>query len=160
MSLADFCIPRKTVFQKDRRDIVLDLKDLLCDKINPYTFFDENYITEGMKFLFEKVFEKFSELKDIASVFMLTQSMGGGKTHNMIALGLLAKFPEIRKKIFKSLNIPDYEKTIRVVGFNGRESDAPFGIWGSIAEQIGKKELFKDYYSLLKAPGQSAWMNL
>jgi hypothetical protein len=28
---------------------------------------------------------------------------------------------------------------VRVAAFTGRESDAPFGIWGVIAEQIGKK---------------------
>nr|WP_307816113.1 DUF499 domain-containing protein [Thermobrachium celere] len=49
---------------------------------------------------------------------------------------------------------------IKVVAFTGRESDAPFGIWGSIAEQLGKKEYFKDYYSPLQAPGQTAWVNL
>ncbi|WP_296648910.1 DUF499 domain-containing protein, partial [Romboutsia sp. 13368] len=47
-----------------------------------------------------------------------------------------------------------------VVGFIGRESDAEFGIWGSIAEQLGKKDQFKNYYSPLQAPGQSAWVNL
>ncbi|HVR37289.1 MAG TPA: DUF499 domain-containing protein [Methylomirabilota bacterium] len=34
------------------------------------------------------------------------------------------------------------------------------GIWGALAEQLGKKERFKDYYSPLQAPGQSAWVNL
>ena len=47
-----------------------------------------------------------------------------------------------------------------MVAFTGRESDAPLGIWGSIATQLGKKELFKDYYSPLSAPGQTAWINL
>ncbi len=41
-----------------------------------------------------------------------------------------------------------------------RESDAPYGIWGTIAEQLGKKEIFKDYYTPLQAPGQTAWINL
>ena len=39
-------------------------------------------------------------------------------------------------------------------------SDASFGIWGSIAEQLGRKELFADHYAPLKAPGESAWVNL
>ena len=47
-----------------------------------------------------------------------------------------------------------------MVAFNGRESDAPLGIWGTIAEQLGKKDLFRDYYSPLSAPGQTAWINL
>jgi hypothetical protein len=31
-------------------------------------------------------------------VFVLTQAMGGGKTHNMVALGLLAQHPELRRR--------------------------------------------------------------
>lgn len=38
---------------------------------------------------------------------------------------------------------------IKVVAFTGRESDTPHGIWGSIAEQLNKKEVFDDYYSPL-----------
>ena len=49
---------------------------------------------------------------------------------------------------------------VRVVAFSGRESDAPLGVWGAIAEQLGKKEQFKDYYAPLAAPGQTAWVNL
>ena len=44
-----------------------------------------------MKTLFEKTFARLENRGDQASTFLLTQSMGGGKTHNMIALGLLAK---------------------------------------------------------------------
>jgi predicted AAA+ superfamily ATPase len=49
---------------------------------------------------------------------------------------------------------------VLVVAFTGRESDAPLGIWGAIAGQLGKRELFEDYYSPLAAPGQKAWVNL
>ncbi|MDF1536645.1 MAG: DUF499 domain-containing protein [bacterium] len=34
------------------------------------------------------------------------------------------------------------------------------GIWGSLAEQLGKKAHFKECYSPLQAPGQKAWENL
>jgi predicted AAA+ superfamily ATPase len=77
----------------------------------------------------------------------LTQSMGGGKTHNMIALGLLAKYPEFRARIMGDRFKDSHLGKIKVVAFTGRESDAPYGIWGAIAEQLGKKEVFKDYYS-------------
>ena len=49
---------------------------------------------------------------------------------------------------------------VRVVAFSGRESDAPLGVWGAIAEQLGRKERFNDYYAPLAAPGQTAWVNL
>ncbi len=47
-----------------------------------------------------------------------------------------------------------------IIAFTGRESDAPFGVWGAIAGQFEKKDQFKDYYSPLQAPGQTAWERL
>jgi len=86
--------------------------------------------------------------------------MGGGKTHNMVALGLLARHPEVRQAVMGDLYDDTGVGQVRVAAFTGRESDVPLGIWGAIAEQLGKKELFKDYYSPLSAPGQTAWVNL
>ena len=49
----------------------------------------------------------------------------------------------------------------RVIGFNGRRSDAPGGIWGDLASQLGKGESFAAYVSpMLKAPGPEAWKQL
>lgn len=78
----------------------------------------------------------------------------------MIALGLLAKHPEIRQKVMGDLYESSQLGEVRVVAFTGRESDAPFGIWGAIADQLGQKEAFKSYYAPLSAPGQTAWINL
>jgi hypothetical protein len=158
-TLKELCKPRESVFDVSRRDVVLDLSDLIDDRIDPEEFFRENYLTEGMRRLFKEAFRRF-EGNTASGVIKLTQAMGGGKTHNMIALGLLAKHPEIRTRIIRDLYYNPKLGSIRVVAFNGRESDAPLGIWGSIAEQLGKKDLFKDYYSPLSAPGQTAWVNL
>lgn len=158
-SLKELCVPRKSVFDRDRRDVVLDLLDLLEDKVPADKFFEENFITSGMKLLLEKTFERLENTSDQASTFLLSQSMGGGKTHNMIALGLLAKHPEIRSKVLEN-GLGSKIGKVRVIGFSGRQSDAPFGIWGALADQLGKKELFNDLYSPLQAPGQSAWVNL
>ncbi|MGB4439764.1 MAG: DUF499 domain-containing protein, partial [Sedimentibacter sp.] len=49
---------------------------------------------------------------------------------------------------------------VKVIAFSGRESDADYGIWGSLAEQLEKKEVFKDLYTPLRAPGESAWIKL
>lgn len=157
--LNKLCIPRKSVFDRDRRDVVLDLLDVLEDKVDGSKFFDENFVTNGMKLLLEKTFERLENNSDQASTFVLSQSMGGGKTHNMIALGLLAKYPEIRNKVLEN-GLGSKVGKIRVIGFSGRESDASYGIWGSLAEQLGKKEIFNELYSPLQAPGQSAWVNL
>lgn len=158
-TLKQLCKPRASVFDRSRRDTVLDLTNLIEDKINPEEFFAENYLTDGMKRLLREAFRRFEGTSN-QGVFVLTQAMGGGKTHNMIGLGLLAKHLNLRQQVLGELYQSTNLGKVRVVGFTGRESDAPLGIWGAIAEQLGKKELFKDYYSPLSAPGQTAWVNL
>jgi predicted AAA+ superfamily ATPase len=110
-----------------------------------------------MKTLLKESFRRFQGISS-QGVFILSQAMGGGKTHNMVVLGLLAQHPELREQVLGH-DAPNLG-TVRVVGFTGRESDAPLGIWGAIASQLGKKELFNDYYTPLQAPGQTAWVNL
>jgi hypothetical protein len=154
-SLADLCEPRKSVFDLQRRDVVLDITDLIDGEIEAKKFFDENFPTDGMKRLLREAFRRFAGKSD-QGVFVLSQAMGGGKTHN-----LLAREPSLRKQVMGELyEAGDALGKVRVVGFTGRETDAPLGVWGSIAEQLGKKDQFKDYYSPLQAPGLSAWVNL
>lgn len=93
-----------------------------------------------MNLLIEKAFATFSPTNTTDnSTIILSQSMGGGKTHNMIALGLLARYPEFRSTVMnKDYNVGK----IKVIGFTGRESSAEYGIWGSLAEQLGKANLW------------------
>lgn len=157
-SLFDFCKPRASVFDETKRDDTLDLTNLGDNSVNADDFFRETYITDGMKQLFDTAFRRF-EGTGASGLIKLTQSMGGGKTHNMVALGLLAKHPEIRSKILGDKYKND-TREIKVVAFTGRESDVPYGIWGEIAKQLGKEKELAPYYTPLKAPGQSAWINL
>jgi hypothetical protein len=141
-SLSSLCVPRQSVFDTQRRDTVLDLTDLVNDRIAPSTFFAENFMTEGMKVLLQQGFRRL-EGKSDQGIFLLKQAMGGGKTHNLLSLGLLAQHPAVRQAVMgKFYTIDPKLGPVRVVAFSGRESDAPFGIWGSIAEQLGKKEHF------------------
>ena len=154
------CTPRASAFDPTRRDTVLDLGDLVDGRIDPAEFFAENHVTEGMRTLLAEGFRRL-EGKSAQGVFKLTQAMGGGKTHNLLALGLLAGHPDLRTEVMGGFYTPDPGLgPVRVVAFSGRESDAPLGIWGAIAEQLGRKERFNDYYAPLAAPGQTAWVNL
>ena len=162
MSLHALCKPRQSVFAADRRATVLNLDTFLKGKVSASEFFEENYFTNGMLALVDRAFRHLGGTGAGSSVFLLSQAMGGGKTHSMIALGLLARDPELRKKVLIGEQNP--APTLgraRVVGFNGRSTDAPGGIWGSIAEQLGKAEQFARYVSpLLSAPGPEAWKQL
>jgi len=88
-TLGHACKPRDSIFDPSRRDTVLDLADLVSGRIDPEAFFRENHVTEGMRILLTEGFRRL-EGKTTQGVFKLTQAMGGGKTHNLLALGLLA----------------------------------------------------------------------
>ena len=161
MSIQTLCNPRQSVYAADRRATVLNLDTFLKGHVNGNEFFEENFFTNGMLTLVDRAFRHLSGNGAGSSVFLLSQAMGGGKTHSMIAMGLLARDPELRKKVLGTNNPAPSLGHCRVVGFNGRSTDAPGGIWGSIAEQLGKAERFAPYVSpLLSAPGPEAWKEL
>jgi hypothetical protein len=161
MSLLTLCKPRASVFAADRRATVLSLETFLKGQVNGPEFFEENYFTNGMLTLVDRAFRHLGGAGAGSSVFMLSQAMGGGKTHSMIALGLLARDPELRKKVLGEQNPALNLGRCRVVGFTGRSVDAVGGIWGSIADQLDKTSQFTRYISpLLSAPGPEAWKQL
>ncbi len=59
-TLKQLCKPRQSVFNRSKRDTVLDLTDLIKDKIKPEEFFAENDLTEGMKRLLREAFRRFA----------------------------------------------------------------------------------------------------
>lgn len=158
-TLKALCTPRDSVFDIAKRDTVLNLTHMTTGKIDAKGFFEENYVTEGMKTLLTEAFRRLQR-KSEQAIFKLTQAMGGGKTHNLITLGMLAKHPEFRSSVLPDLPSSKELPSVRVVAFSGRETDIPHGIWGEIARQLGKFDTFKEYYTPLKAPGRTAWINL
>lgn len=162
MSIHSLCKPRLSVHAADRRATVLNLDTFLKGEVSGPDFFEENYFTHGMLTLVDRAFRHLGGSGAGSSVFLLSQAMGGGKTHSMIALGLLARDPDLRNKVLtENQNPAPSLGACRVVGFNGRSTDAAGGIWGSIAQQLGKADQFARYVSpLLSAPGPEAWKQL
>lgn len=158
MTLKTHCVPRPSVFAADRRATVLSLDTFLKGQVHGQEFFDENFFTNGMLTLVDRAFRQLGGDGAGSSVFQLSQAMGGGKTHSMIALGLLARDPELRKRVLGAEDPAPRLGKCRVIGFNGRSTDESGGIWGSLARQLGKEEQFARYLSpLLNAPGPEAW---
>lgn len=160
-ALSHACKPRQTVFDSSKRDTVHDILDLVKGNIHATEFFAENYVTQGMRTFLAEGFKRL-EGKSVGAqaIFRLSQSMGGGKTHNLIAFGLLCDKPELRDSVMGSFHkVTDLGK-VRVVAFSGRQTDAPHGIWGEIAKQLGKEDQFEHYMKHLEAPGQEAWIQL
>jgi len=112
-TLQEACVPRKSVFEYAGKDTVYDLTDL--DWINADEFFRENHVTQGMRQLLTEAFKRLEGRQPgTPGGFLLSQSMGGGKTHNLIALGLLAKRPDLRKTVMSGFYEPGALGAVRV----------------------------------------------
>ena len=156
LSLKQLCTPRKFEHDID----VQDITDLIENRIDPVSFFETNYKTQGMNVLFHTAFERFKG-KSANNLVKLTQSMGGGKTHNMVSLGLLAKHPGKRKQIIGSDYKDEGLGEVEVLAFSGRDSNVPNGLWGELARQLGREAEFKSLWEGgLKAPMPSEWINM
>ena len=137
-----------------------NLADLIKDAGDGSEFFSRNFVTHGMDQLFREGLLRLSGKSDQA-VFELTQAMGGGKTHMMIALGLLARHPHLRKDVLPA----DLASRIdigqaRIAAFNGRNNPDNF-IWGEIATQLGAAEAIKPYWANgPKAVDQRQWKEI
>jgi predicted AAA+ superfamily ATPase len=82
-------------------------------------FFEKNHITQGMELLLSQGLKRLGGRSDQA-VFELKQAMGGGKTHSMIALGLLARDAELRRLVVPQIAEEAHFDRADVVAVNGR----------------------------------------
>jgi hypothetical protein len=157
-SLRQLCEPRESVFNRDRRATVLSLDTFLNGAVDGPSFFEENHFTAGMLTLVDRALRHLAGGDAGSSIFHLSQAMGGGKTHSMIALGLLARDPQLRRDVLGDKDPAPRLATTRVVGFNGRSTDAPGGIWGTLASQLGHANRATEHNT--SAPGPNAWKEL
>ena len=139
---------------------VENLAALIAEEGDGREFFARNYVTHGMEQLFREGMLRLSGKSDQA-VFELTQAMGGGKTHMMVALGLLARHPDLRTEVLST----DLSKRVdfsvaRIAAFNGRNSPDNY-LWGEIAAQLGAEEAIKPFWvNGPKAVDQRKWKEI
>jgi hypothetical protein len=123
-------------------------------------FFEKSYLTQGMEELLSKGLLRLSGQTDQA-LFELAQAMGGGKTHLMSALGLLARHPAQRANVLPPDIVSRLDPTpARVAVFDGRESPEHY-LWGEIAQQLGAEEAMRPFWQNgPKAPGKEHWKEI
>ncbi|QCP47927.1 DUF499 domain-containing protein [Trinickia violacea] len=137
-----------------------NLAELIKDEGDGSEFFSRNFVTHGMDQLFREGLLRLSGKSDQA-VFELTQAMGGGKTHMMIALGLLARHPHLRNDVLPADLASRAEfGQARIAAFNGRNNPENY-IWGEIATQLGAAEAIKQHWvNGPKAVDQRQWKEI
>ncbi len=158
-TIKELCKANETVFNDSLLDRVESLQDFIDGKIDPAAFFGLNATTGGMKALFEQGFERLAG-KSGKAVFKLTQGMGGGKTHSVIAFGLLAQSAQLRLAMLPGDPNASAFGDARVVAVDGREN-YPTYLWGYIAERLGKGAEFEKFYApVASAPSPADWKKL
>ncbi len=92
--------------------------------------------------------------------FYLTQAMGGGKTHSLIAFGLLAADPALRREIVPKLASGAEFGAAKVVIFNGHQNPDTL-LWGFIADQLGRGDAMAPFWrNGAKTPGIDEWVSV
>ncbi len=142
-------------------DQIEHLTDLLVETEKAAeAFFERNEITKGMRVLLRQGLERLDGKSDQA-VFELKQAMGGGKTHSMLALGLLARNPALRNQVPVDITEGLAMAKATVVAVHGRAVSKDKFLWGDIAEQVGNPGLFAKFWQNgADAPSEADWMEL
>lgn len=144
-TVRDTCQIHPLVHDYRMSEAIENLAALIADVDEGREFFSRNHITQGMDTLFREGLLRLAGHSSQAA-FELAQAMGGGKTHLMNALGLLARHPELRTEVLP----PDLADRLdfgpaRIAAVNGRNDPDHF-IWGEIATQLGQADLIRPYW--------------
>lgn len=140
-------------------DQITQLDQVIADETDGKKFFTRTHVTGGLQTLMNEGLARLSG-KSSQAIFHLKQAMGGGKTHLMTGMGLLARHPGLRDTVCPDLAARFPFSAAKVAAFNGRNRPNHY-FWGEIAKQLGKAEQFKDYWIHgPEAPDENAWVEL
>ena len=159
-TIFEICKPRADVIEGAiaEADFAADLAQVIVGKgnaeyLNPVQFFANTYPTRGLRNLLANVSRRLTgEGGEVASIFRLDTSYGGGKTHGLIALCHAARgmggVPNVSEFVDPSL-LP--EGHVRIAAFDGENADPANGRsmgegvlaytpWGEIAYALAGKD--------------------
>ena len=156
-TVKQLCIPSAAVTSDSLVEQVAQIEDFGSGRVDAREFFRRNYFTAGLELLVKRGFERLAG-KSEDGAFYLTQAMGGGKTHSLIAFGLLASDPALRREVAPKLTGADDFGAARVVIFNGHQNPETL-LWGYIADQLGKSDIMASFWrNGPKTPGVDEWV--
>jgi hypothetical protein len=161
LSVKDACELHPMALEYSMSEQVENLSDVIvATAANAREFFEKNYVTKGMETLLNQGLRRLGGKSDQA-VFELKQAMGGGKTHSMIALGLLARDSSLRAEVVPEIARDAAFGDAQLVAVNGRLGFEETFVWGEIASQLGKGGQFSRFWrDGAKAPSEKDWIDL
>jgi hypothetical protein len=160
-TVRQLCKPHESAFAYVMADQVETLDQVINgDATNAEEFFTKNYVTADLRILLQQGLARLAG-KSKQAMFELRQAMGGGKTHSMIALGLLARSSTLRAKYVSDIHAANRMSDARVVVVDGRSIDRTRHIWGEIITQLGQVETGSKHWRDGPAPpSKREWKEL
>ena len=159
-TIYETCRPRTDVLEGTitEADFAADLAQVItgegnAEYLEPARFFANTYPTRGLKNLLENVCRRLSGAGgEVASIFRLDTSYGGGKTHGLIALCHAARGMEGVSEITEFVDpsiLP--QSRVRIAAFDGENADPANGRkmkeglfaytpWGEIAYALAGED--------------------
>ena len=161
LTVKDACELHPMALEYSMSEQIENLSDVIsAASSSAREFFDKNYVTKGMETLLSQGLQRLGGRSDQA-VFELKQAMGGGKTHSMIALGLLARDSTLRAEVVPEIAAASAFGNAHIVAVNGRIGFEETFVWGEIAKQLGKSAEFSKFWrDGAKAPSETDWISL
>jgi len=158
-TVKQLCTPSAVVTSDSLVEQVAQIEDLASGKVDGRDFFRRNHFTEGLERLVKRGLDRLAG-KSEDGAFYLTQAMGGGKTHSLIAFGLLASDPGLRREVVPSIASGKDFGAAKVVVFNGHQNPETL-LWGYIADQLGQAEVMASFWrNGAKTPGINEWVDV
>ncbi|MDM0068790.1 anti-phage-associated DUF499 domain-containing protein [Variovorax sp. J31P207] len=158
-TVRDACVLQDNALSITISDQIEQLDELITTEGDGMAFFEKTHITGGMRDLLGGGIARLAG-KSSNAVFHLKQAMGGGKTHLLVGMGLVARSDKLRASRCSDIPYQDAFTSARVVAFNGR-NNPPHYIWGEVAKQLDQAGKFTDYWmNGPKAPDEKAWTDL
>jgi hypothetical protein len=160
-TVRDACQLQDNILDFALGDQIEDLEALAsASKTDAERFFAKNFVTKGMATLLRMGLARLGGTEGQA-VFELRQAMGGGKTHSMLALGFLARFPELRYAVPEEVTRGLAWSSAEVVTISGRSIDRDRFLWGDIARQLGREDDWRRFWIKgPEAPNENDWRAL
>lgn len=153
------CVPSSVVTSDSMVEQVAQIEDFAVGRVDGREFFRRNHFTEGLKLLVERGFERLAGRSDDGA-FYLTQAMGGGKTHSLVAFGLLASDPGLRREFIPTIAAGTGFEAAKVVIFNGHQNPTNL-LWGYIADQLGAGDVMAPFWRAgARTPGVDEWVEV
>jgi hypothetical protein len=142
----------------DRQSQVEHLSSIMeMDYEQAKAFYARNHVTDGMKTFLRGSLKRMHSGSG-QGIYELRQAMGGGKTHNMIMLGLLSRFPELANLLPEEITEGIRPAEAHVAIVNGRS--IKHYMMGDIALQL-EGDSFSSHWTGTPDPmSEQDWMDL